>query len=430
MVFPSLSGTVKTPFLNLEKIFLDNQNKIESWFRAQWHHHTPPFYGSVDLRNSGFKFAPIDMNLFPGGFNNLNPDAIPVAVVAAQRSVERLCPEAAKVLLIPENHTRNTFYLENVYAIQHILEQAGLQVRLGSLNPEITCPTTFETAMGNQVTLEPIIRKKDRIILADGFNPCLVLLNNDLSAGIPEILLDTKQAVLPPLQGGWYTRKKTEHFHFYDLIAKEFADLVGVDPWLINPYFAGCSGIDFHEHAGEEELAQKVSETLDKIRIKYKENNIDKEPFVIVKADSGTYGMGIMSVYAPEDVLGLNRKKRNKMAVVKEGLEVNDVIIQEGVYTFERVQEAVAEPVVYMMDRCVIGGFYRVHSDRSETENLNAVGMHFVPVSFESHALPNKKGEIDCACNRFYTYGVIARLSLLAASLELENKPEPHRLQP
>ena len=33
---------------------------------------------------------------------------------------------------------------------------------------------------------------------------------------------------------------------------------------------------------------------------------------------------------------------------------------------------------------------------------------------------PDRKGLPDCAPNRFYAYGVISRLALLAASLELE----------
>jgi glutamate--cysteine ligase len=109
------------------------------------------------------------------------------------------------------------------------------------------------------------------------------------------------------------------------------------------------------------------------------------------------------------------------MSVVKEGLEVNDVIVQEGVYTFEKVNEAVAEPVVYMIDRYVVGGFYRVHTDRGPDENLNAPGMHFVPLAFEQNAIPDMKAKPGSAApNRFYMYGVVARLALLAASLELE----------
>ena len=97
------------------------------------------------------------------------------------------------------------------------------------------------------------------------------------------------------------------------------------------------------------------------------------------------------------------------------------VLIQEGVYTFEKVNEAVAEPVVYMIDRYVIGGFYRVHTDRGPDENLNAPGMHFVPLSFEpSCLLPVNKTSRDYDANRFYAYSVIARLALLTAALELE----------
>jgi glutamate--cysteine ligase len=61
-------------------------------------------------------------------------------------------------------------------------------------------------------------------------------------------------------------------------------------------------------------------------------------------------------------------------------VQVSDVIIQEGVPTVERVDEGTAEPVVYMMDRYVVGGFYRVNASRGTDENLNAPGMHFQAV--------------------------------------------------
>ncbi|NHR04695.1 glutamate--cysteine ligase [Chromobacterium haemolyticum] len=417
---PHLATALTGPLYELESRILTAQPQIEHWFRSQWHNHAAPFYGSVDLRNSGFKLAPVDMNLFPGGHNNLNRDFLPLAVHAAQSAVEKVCPEARSVLLIPENHTRNTFYLQNIAALVHIFEQAGLKVRLGSLNPEITEPTELQSANGDTVRLEPIERRGNRLVLADGFNPCVVLLNNDLSGGIPDLLKGLEQNLLPPLHAGWAVRRKSNHFAAYDKVCEDFARLISIDPWTINPYFASCSGLDFHARTGEEQLADEVSRMLDKIRVKYREYGIDNDPFVIVKADAGTYGMGVMSVKSPDEVLGLNRKARNKMSVVKEGLEVSEVIVQEGVYTFETVEDAVAEPVVYMMDRYVTGGFYRVHTGRGIDENLNAPGMHFVPLSFETACLPDKQGTPDCAPNRFYAYGVISRLALLAASLELE----------
>ncbi|HSM98763.1 MAG TPA: glutamate--cysteine ligase, partial [Gallionella sp.] len=386
---PHLTTALTGPLLDLERRFLEGMPTIEHWFRTQWLEHAVPFYASVDLRNSGFKLAPVDTNLFPGGFNNLNPDFLPLCVQAMQSAVEKICPEARGVLLIPENHTRNLFYLQNVAQIVMILKQAGMRVRIGSLLPEITAATQIQLPDGNSLTLEPLVRRANRLGLAD-FDPCVVLLNNDLSAGVPDILKNLEQSVFPPLSVGWYTRRKSQHFAIYDRVANQFAELLGIDPWLVNPYFATCDQINFRERVGEECLAAQVDAVLQKIRAKYAEYGVKHDPFVIVKADAGTYGMGIMTVKDASEITGLNRKQRNKMAVVKEGLAVSDVLIQEGVYTFEQINEAVAEPVIYMIDHYVVGGFYRVHTTRGVDENLNAPGMHFMPLAFETHCtLPN-----------------------------------------
>ena len=422
---PHLTTALNGPLLALEKSMLGHMPDIEHWFRTQWLEYSSPFYASVDLRNSGFKLAPVDTNLFPGGFNNLNPAFLPLGVQAAMTAVEKICPEARRLLVIPENHTRNIYYLRNLAALVNILRQAGLDVRIGSISPDITAPTPIETQDGYSVLLEPVQRRGNRLVL-DDFDSCAVLLNNDLSAGVPELLLNLEQTVIPPLHAGWATRSKSQHFSAYNRVADEFAALLGIDPWLLNPYFETCGEIDFHARQGEECLSTKVDGLLTRIRAKYAEYGVEQEPFVIVKADAGTYGMGIMTVKSADDVRDLNRKQRNKMSVVKEGLQVTDVIIQEGVYTFESINGAVAEPVVYMMDHFVVGGFYRVHTDRSVNENLNAPGMHFVPLAFEAPcSLPDCAGAPDAPPNRFYAYGVVARLALLAAAIELqENDPE------
>lgn len=429
---PHLTTALNGPLLSLEKSMLAAMPKIEHWFRSQWLEHAAPFYASVDLRNAGFKLAPVDTNLFPGGFNNLNPDFLHLSVQAAMVAVEKICPEARRLLLIPENHTRNGYYLRNVVELANILKQAGMQIRIGSISPEITAPTKFETQGGHTLLLEPVVRVGNRIKLPqssiDGqtleeFDSCAILLNNDLSGGIPEILKNLEQDLIPPLYAGWSTRRKSQHFASYNRVAKEFSELLGIDEWLINPYFETCGQIDFNARTGEECLASKVDLLLEKIKLKYAEYGVTQEPFVIVKADAGTYGMGIMTVKSPDDVRELNRKTRNKMSVVKEGLQVSEVIIQEGVYTFESINDAVAEPVVYMMDHFVIGGFYRVHTGRGVDENLNAPGSHFVPLAFAKPCtLPDCAGAPDAPPNRFYAYGVVARLALLAAAIELQEQ--------
>ena len=415
---PHLTTALAGPLMALERTFLDRMPEIERWLRSKWHEHAIPFYASVDLRNAGFKLAPVDTNLFPGGFNNLNPSFVPLCVQAIQAAVERVCADARGVLLVPENHTRNLHYLRNVLALEGILRQAGLRVRIGTLIPEITAPTEIEVADGGTLLLEPIVRRARRVGVAD-FDPCMVLLNNDLSAGPPAILQGIEQPIAPPLAAGWYNRLKSHHFEAYHAVADEFAALVDIDPWLVDPYFGVCGEINFQERAGEECLASNVDWLLGRLRAKYAEYGIAEKPFVIVKADAGTYGMGIMTVYDASEVQGLNRKQRNKMAVVKEGLEVTSVIIQEGVPTFEAIADAIAEPVVYMIDRYVVGGFYRVHASRGRDQNLNAPGAAFVPLAFESPCIPDLKGPAGCPPNRFYAYGVVARLAQLAASIEV-----------
>lgn len=417
---PHLTTALSGPLLELEKLILSAMPRIEHWLRKQWRTSEVPFYCSVDLRNAGFKLAPVDTNLYPGGFNNLNPDFMPLCVQAAQTAVEKVCPQAQKLLLIPENHTRNQFYLQNVATLDYILRQAGLEVRLGSLNPEITEPTRIDLPGGESLLLEPLQRRGDRVYV-DDFNPCAVLLNNDLSGGIPEILTGLEQKLMPPLHAGWAVRRKTNHFAAYDTVANEFGQLLGVDPWLINPYFSACGEINFKEQQNLDALAEKVDALLARIRAKYTEYGLQQEPFVIVKADAGTYGMGIMTVRDASEVKNLNRKQRNKMSVIKDNQAVSEVIIQEGVYTFESINDAVAEPVVYMIDRFVVGGFYRVHTTRGQDENLNSPGAHFVPLAFETVcSLPDPKANPQALTNRFYAYGVVARLALLAAARELE----------
>ena len=126
------------------------------------------------------------------------------------------------------------------------------------------------------------------------------------------------------------------------------------------------------------------------------------------------------SINNPDEIFKLNRKKRNKMSTIKDGQKITNVIIQEGIHTEEYVNDSVSEPVVYTIDHFVIGGFYRIHTNKGKNENLNSPGMEFIPTPFEQSCLMPDQGR-DCndPPNRFYVYGVIARLALLAAAGEL-----------
>jgi len=419
---PHLTTALTGPLHRVERHLVDHQSEIESWFRSQWRRTPAPFYTSVDLRNAGYKLAPVDTNLFPAGFNNLNPAFEALCIQAVQLAVERLSRQVDRILIIPENHTRNLFYLESLATLQQIVEKAGFEVKLGSVMEDMSEPVTIELESGKSVFLEPLQRNEDEISVGD-FIPELIVLNNDLSSGRPEILESLDQTVTPALGLGWSNRLKSVHFRHYQDIAAEFGKHIGIDPWFINPLFRNCGEIDFMQREGGSCLEKNVDVLLKEIQQKYDEYDIKCQPYVIVKADSGTYGMGIMTVNSVDDIAELNRKQRTRMSTIKEGQKVTKVIIQEGVYTHETWGEAetVAEPVVYMIDHNVVGGFYRVHDARAANENLNSPGMRFEPLAFDECCIsPERDMDVDAHPNRFYAYGVIARLALLAAARESE----------
>jgi glutamate--cysteine ligase len=419
---PHLITALTGPINELEQRILESLPAIERWFRLEWMEHTPPFYTSVDVRNAGFKLAPVDTNLFPSGFNNLTPEMLPLAVQAAMAAIEKICPEAKNLLLIPEKSSRNTFYLANVARLMQIFHQAGLNVRLGTLDETITKPTDVALPDGTTLTLEPLQRARGRLGLK-GFDPCTILLNNDLTAGVPRVLENLhEQYLLPPVHAGWGVRRKTKHFAAYEELAKKFAKLLGMDPWLINPMFARCGDVNLDEVGGENCLSSNADALLAKIRRKYKEYGIQEKPFLIVKADSGTDGLGIMTVRDARELVGPESRVRSMLGAGATGPHVGDVILQEGVPTYERVNDAVAEPVVYMIDRYVVGGFYRVNAGRGIDESLSTPSASFVPLAFaESGQMPKLGAKPGVSApNRFYMYGVIARLAMVAASYELE----------
>lgn len=321
---------------------------IEAWFRQQWQQSCPPIYGSMDIRNAGFKIAPVDTNLFPAGFNNLNPEGMPLYVQAMQATIAEICPDISRILLIPESHTRNLLYFESVAVLQDILVQAGFEVRIGSLNPEITTAQEYTLPSRRQIKIEPLIRHGNALTV-ENFNTCCILLNNDLSGGVPEILQNIIQKILPPVQLGWTTRLKSEHFGHYQAVCQEFAKAIGIDPWLIAPYFDQCPDVDFQNPEGQACLIERANVLLTRIKAKYAEYNVTHTPFLVIKADQGTYGMAVMMVDDPEQLRHLNRKQRQKMAVIKGGQLVTKAIIQEGVHSFVTAgpNQAVAEPVIY-----------------------------------------------------------------------------------
>ncbi len=386
-------------------------DEVEAWLEARRKSCSRLFYSSVDIRHSGYKLAPVDTNLFPAGFNNLCPRGRTRAARLTAQFIKRCHGDAKRILLIPENHTRNPYYTDNLAALLSIIEEAGYETALGRLEEGTDAPVTLTGSDGLELVSSPIRRKGESIETVDGFVPDLIVVNNDFTSGAPALLQGSAIPVIPPPGMGWYRRRKSEHFAVYSRFANEFARQFGLDGWQLATLSHRCGRIDFRERGGLECVALGVEKLIRAISEKYAEHGITEEPYVFIKADSGTYGMGIMTARSGDEVYEMNKKTRHKMDTIKEGTQSTEVIIQEGVLSIDTIDGMTAEPLLYLIDGQVAGGMYRTHPERDTQSSLNTPGMRFIPM--EECADQIARDTDVCAALSF-----VARLATLAASHE------------
>lgn len=408
----------------LDQKIAANSNKVDEWLMAHIKAVGGPIYSSVDVRNAGFKLAPVDTNIFPAGFNNLCPSYLRAAAKRFSEYVVEHFAKAKKILIIPENHSRNFFYYSNVLKIKEMIEKAGFEVEIGTLRDDFEGNyTEGESVEGVKFKLCKIKKNNNRLFVEandDIFEADVVVLNNDLSDGIPELLKNLEQPLLPAAEIGWHTRTKSEHFSEYKELVTELADLIDIDPWLIDADFAQVRGLDFGHKEGLEEVAKEVDALIGRVKMKYQYYGVESEPYAFIKNDAGTYGMAITTAKSGDELLEMNRKKRNKMNVGKGSVHVDNVIIQEGVPTVDRVKGLVAEPVVYLVGNKAIGGFFRLNEQVSDRGNLNSKGMKFSKLCFhETLGYANDAGlkcDLDCLAKM---YRLIAEIASVAAGYEI-----------
>jgi glutamate--cysteine ligase len=391
-----------------------NSQKIDDFFLQKFQKNPPLFYNSVDLRHNQIKIAPVDTNCFPAGFNNLSKISKDRAQIMADDFLVKNFSDAKKILIIPENHTRNFRYLENVHNLQEILTQKR-EVKIGSLITEITRKTSIDLENKDSIELNPLVKNGEKILTIDGFEPDLIILNNDLTEGVPQILQNTKTPITPSTNFGWYRRKKSQHFTIYNQLALELAQILEIDAWLISSMHDSVENINFKNPQSLEQLANSVENLLQKLRQKYQEHNISDEPYCYIKAESGTYGIAVWPVFSGEEVLQINKKERNKMAVIKGAVQNTCVIIQEGITTFDAIDGKIAEPMIYLINAQVAANLFRANENRDRKISLNAAGASFFDLENLSENQLNLGGNKN---EVIAVYSIIARLAALASSLE------------
>ncbi len=388
---------------------------LEKWFDQKKQGLQLPFYSSFDIRDSGFKVAPVDANLFPAGFNN-------ICQVDKENSVELVSSYLSqhydlpnkRVLLITEEHTQNAFYWDNVHTLADLLAEAGNEVRVSFPNC-IESSITVKSASGFEVIVEPTIKKDGKLFIGE-WTPDLIISNNDFS-NLNECWAEGLQLPInPPREMGWYRRKKSSFFKAYNELAAEFAELLEIDPWTVQVHSESFPEFAVDDPESRKALSEQCVKVSENLKSEYEKRGIKEEPFLFVKNDSGTYGLGVIQVAHPEDIEKWTYKARKKMKASKGGGGISQVLIQEGISTqVKGLEGQVAEPAIYMIGCQLAGGFLRAHSQKSETESLNSPGAVYQRLCVSDLRVKLEGSPKENA------YGWIAKLAFLAVAAETKS---------
>ena len=391
----------------LEEFVTHNWNKINQYFDDHYSDIPVPFYNSVDIRESINKFAPVDNNLYPAGFNNICTLDFNITAERIKKEIQKLNPDSKKIALIPESHTKNLFYLDNLYSLHTLLSKYDFEVDIVSLDENLfeeSDELKLISKSGHELKIMKA-RFEDDIYSKNGKYD-LIVLNHDQSSPIEIAWNKIEQKVVPTPMLGWQVRTKGAHFLYYKIIADKFCEQFSINPNLLQAKFNVAENINFSTKEGLEELATSVESI---------QSEVGSDKKIFIKANQGTYGMGIMVVNGPEEIFSMNRKKRNKMDVGKNKIKFTSVIVQEGVDTVLTHDGGPAEITIYLIGGKPVGGFLRANPLKDASGNLNARGMVYQKFCIsEIHEGFDHKAKEG-------VYSTIARISTIAAGHEILN---------
>lgn len=393
----------------LESFICQNWNAVNTYIESLKKDLPIPFYSSVDVRESKFKYAPVDHNMYPAGFNNLCTSDFKGASLVANETIKKLNPNASFIGIFPESHTKNLMYLDHLVTLGKIVEDNGYKVRFLSFDPALFPENQdclgLTSNSGTPITICKASLENGEITVS-GQKMDLIICNNDQSNPWPVDWTTVSTPITPTPKIGWFRRQKNIHFSYYKKVADEFCAHFGINPDLIQAKFRAVEEVDFENKSGLEKLGQAVDEIISELKPGSK---------VFVKASQGTYGMGISVVSSGEEIINMNRKTRNKMDVGKNSIKFTSLLVQEGVETIIKYDDMPAEITIYLIDGKSIGGFMRVNGEKDDIGNLNSRGMVFRKLCM---------GDVVDSAKDHTTkeamYSVIARLSTIASAYEIK----------
>ena len=382
--------------------------RVEEWFLDKSQGLFFPVYSSFDLRDSSRKVVPVDANVFPAGFNNICQVDKDRASKMMRFYLKQEYGESCKtIVILAEEHTKNAFYWENVCTLTAILNEAGYSTKVAL--PKSMETMTVQSYLGHFLKIYGADRSGNGIKV-NGEIPDLIICNNDFSEAYESWVKGLSCLINPPYKLGWYQRKKSHFFSHYNSLAKEFSHLIDLEPELFSIKTEVFSGLNISEESSREDLAQRVELFLQDM----KPQDPKRAPFVFVKNNSGTYGLGIIQARSGEDIRNINYKSRKKMKAVKGGGSLSEVIIQEGIPSNVFSDGETAEPTIYVVGNQLVGGFLRAHRKKGPEENLNSPGAIYKRLCMADLQV----NHIGCPMEN--VYGWVARLGVLGVANEIK----------
>jgi glutamate--cysteine ligase len=399
---------------------INNKEQLEDFMCGHWNEVNDyisklqadlpiPFYSSVDIRESKKKYAPVDHNMYPAGFNNLCSVDLKGANQLVRDTIKKIDCDAKNIAIITESHTKNLMYLDHLATLAKLTEEANFKAFFISFDSALFPNNEeFIDLTSHSGALVRIIRGqiKNGIIFALQEKMDVAINNNDQSNPWPIVWKDISTPIAPTPLIGWFRRQKNTHFGYYKKVADEFASHFGINPDLIQAKFKAVEDVDFETKTGLEKLGSAVDDLLSHLKTGSK---------VFVKASQGTYGMGISVVSSGAEIINMNRKTRNKMDVGKNSIKFTSLLVQEGVETIIKYDDMAAEITIYLIDGKSMGGFMRVNGEKDSLGNLNSRGMIFRKLCMsEIEGVPADHKAKEAV------YSVLARLATIAAAYEIK----------
>lgn len=390
----------------LENFVCKNWQEVNDYLKTMKTGLPIPIYSSVDIRESREKYAPVDHNIYPAGFNNLCSVDLSSAAPVFKTAINNINPDVKIIGIFPESHTKNLMYLEHLATLKKVITDAGFQVLFLSFDTSLFNENqkSIDLLSHSGIALQILKVTAEETLPVD-----LVICNNDQSNPLPVNWSDIKVPIVPTPLIGWYKREKNIHFSYYKKVADEFCAHFAINPDLIQAKFKAVDDVDFENKEGLEKLGTAVDEIIHQLPLGAK---------VFVKASKGTYGMGISVVSSGQEIINMNRKTRNKMDIGKNSIKFTSLLVQEGVETILKYDDMPAEITVYLINGQSIGGFMRVNGERDSLGNLNSRGMVFRKLCMCD--VSNEAEEAADHKTKEAMYSLIARLSTIAASYEIK----------